>query len=127
VAEVLLTIDIPDDVMEGLKIRAACEVRAPEDQALWMIKCSLGMRQVSPDATLLSETLRSLWLRKGGTSTRKLARRIGEVTGEPVSHTTVSVALAGRRVVSWPVIERMVKVLGGDIEEFRALWMEAQK
>src|ERR1035438_5530659 len=61
----------------------------------------------------LASALQSLHALKGAPSVRTLARQVGDV-----SHTTVADALAGRRVPSWPVLEGIVRVLGGEQERF---------
>src|ERR1035438_2476041 len=69
----------------------------------------------------LASALQSLHALKGAPSVRTLARQVGDV-----SHTTVADALAGRRVPSWPVLEGIVRVLGGEQERFKQLWLDAR-
>ncbi len=66
--------------------------------------------------------LRALHAHAGAPSTRNLAALIGTV-----SHTTVAEALAGRRLVSWPVVSDIVVALGGDQDQFRQLWQSASE
>jgi hypothetical protein len=68
----------------------------------------------------LAAALRALRAQAGTPSTRVLARRVGTV-----SHTTVAETLAGRRVPSWPIVDGIVRALGGDEGEFRHLWLAA--
>lgn len=66
--------------------------------------------------------LRELHLRAGLPSVRRLAR----VTGA-LSHDTVHRVLVGAKVPTWGPLELVVEALGGDVEEFRRLWMSAQR
>jgi hypothetical protein len=43
-----------------------------------------------------------------------------------VSHTTLHAALRGTAVPSWPVTEKLVRHLGGEIETFRELWADTR-
>jgi hypothetical protein len=70
--------------------------------------------------TDLASALGDLHRAAGKPTSRKIAAAIG-----PISHTTVAVALAGRRTPSWPILEKIVVHLGGDVEAFRALWAAA--
>lgn len=72
-------------------------------------------------AAPLAEALRALHAQAGAPSTRALARQIGTV-----SHTTIADTLAGRRTPSWSVVVALVRVLNGDEEEFKQLWLEAR-
>jgi tetratricopeptide (TPR) repeat protein len=71
----------------------------------------------------LFEELHALYRRAGEPSTRVLARSLG--TGV-LSHTTVHAVLNGRRVPRWGPLELVVGQLGGDIEQFRQLWLAAR-
>src|SRR2546423_10460771 len=64
--------------------------------------------------------LRELHGRAGRPSTRAMAGRLDDV-----SHTTVAEALNGKRVPSWSVVCGIVRLLGGDEERFRELWLVA--
>jgi hypothetical protein len=68
----------------------------------------------------LSAALRRLHRAAGEPSTHEIARRIN------YSHTTVAQTLKMKRCYSWPVLESIVKGLGGDIEEFRSYWIRAR-
>jgi hypothetical protein len=35
-------------------------------------------------------------------------------------------ALVGRKAPSWSVLERIVKILGGDADHYRSLWVKAR-
>ena len=65
--------------------------------------------------------LGDLHLQAGKPSARAIARALGSI-----SHTTVTEALNGRRVPSWPVLARIVKALGGDEEAFQRIWMDIE-
>jgi len=69
----------------------------------------------------LSLALRHLHRRAGEPSTREIGKAIS------YSHTTVSHALNGSRCPSWRVVERIVGHLGGDVEEFRLLWLAVRE
>lgn len=70
--------------------------------------------------TELASALGDLHRAAGKPTSRKIAAAIG-----PISHTTVADTLAGRRTPSWPILEKIVVYLEGDIEAFRALWAAA--
>lgn len=42
-----------------------------------------------------------------------------------MSHTTVNTTLAGARLSGWPVVERIVRALGGNTAHFGKLWRDA--
>ncbi|WP_435110039.1 helix-turn-helix domain-containing protein [Nocardiopsis synnemataformans] len=71
-------------------------------------------------ATLVSE-LNRLRSQAGNPSLRKIA----DLTGRVVSHTTINDIFHGRSVPRWTVVDCLVKALGGDPERFRNLWVEA--
>jgi hypothetical protein len=50
---------------------------------------------------------------------------IAEAIGN-ISHTTVHSVIRGSQTPSWPVLLKVVRYLGGDIEEFRDLWIAAR-
>lgn len=66
--------------------------------------------------------LRDLVLRAGEPSSRSIATAIGGV-----SHTTVNLAIRGTKVPSWPITAKLVEHLGGDVEQFRSLWVETRE
>jgi TIR domain len=66
--------------------------------------------------------LRELHRRAGQPSSRSIASKIGAV-----SHTTVSSALRGPKVPTWPIVAKIVDALDGDLEEIRELWIEARE
>lgn len=70
---------------------------------------------VAQAAAKLSNELRVLRASAGGPSSRALAPQTG------CSHTTVSEAFSGRRVPTWGTVEAIVRVLGGDVDQFREL------
>lgn len=129
---VQLAVNVPDDVMEQLVMLAEEECRTPEGHVLWLIK--RATRVAAPrtreerllDAQPLFAELRELHLWAGEPSTRALAAMIRETPGQAASHTTVADMLNGRRVPSLPMLERIVRALGGDSAHFRELWMQAQ-
>lgn len=65
----------------------------------------------------LTLALKSLHVRAGEPSSRTVASAIGSM-----SHTTVSSAIRGDRVPTWPVLSKIVHYYSGDEEEFRQLW-----
>jgi hypothetical protein len=50
---------------------------------------------------------------------RAIARSI-----DTVSHTTVAEALSGKRIPSWQILAKIVRVLGGDEDTFRRRWLD---
>lgn len=42
-----------------------------------------------------------------------------------MSHTTINTTLTGIRLPGWPVVERIVRALGGDVDRFGELWRDA--
>jgi hypothetical protein len=73
---------------------------------------------------LLRDRLRRLHLHAGKPSTREIARHIGS---SAISHTTVHSVLRCARCPRWGNLELIVEALGGDIEEFRLIWMAMQE
>ena len=66
--------------------------------------------------------LRDLYLRAGEPSSRSIAVAIGGV-----SHTTINLAIRGSKVPSWPITVKLVEHFGGEVEEFRNLWVETRE
>lgn len=77
-----------------------------------------------PLAALMTE-LRALHERAGAPSTRAVADR-AERARLPVSHSAVHSTLSGGSVPSWETLQRVIRVLGADPEEFRQLWLDAR-
>lgn len=73
-------------------------------------------------ANLLRE-LRLLHRRAGEPSTREIAKAAGVAV---ISHSTVAAVLRGADVPRWDKLALVVSSLGGDIEVFRHLWIEAR-
>ncbi|GAA4704269.1 ATP-binding protein [Phytohabitans rumicis] len=71
----------------------------------------------------LFEEIRLLHRRAGEPSTRTIARSLGRGV---LSHTTVNAVLRGSRVPHWGPLELVVQALGGDVERFKELWLEAR-
>lgn len=67
----------------------------------------------------LRARLQLLYRQNGELSTRTLAKR----TSGAISHTTVSAVLHCRKCPKWGPLELIVEALGGDIDEFRRLWI----
>lgn len=67
------------------------------------------------------EALRDLHLQAGRPSARAVARLAGDV-----SHTTVAEALSGRRLPTWPVLDKIVRALEGEADRFRELWTDVE-
>lgn len=74
----------------------------------------------SPEAAF-SAALRNLHVRAGEPSSRAMAKEIGGI-----SHTTLYAALRGTSVPSWPVTQKLVEHLNGDLETFRELWADTR-
>jgi len=68
------------------------------------------------------EAITALHLKAGAPSSRAVASRIGQV-----SHDTVNRTVKGRTIPSWPIAAKIVLALGGDLDEFRALWISARE
>lgn len=69
---------------------------------------------------LLAE-LRRLYRTAGEPS----SRRIAQLTGRAISHTTVIKVIRGDQRPKWGPLEVIVIALGGDVEHFRVLWVRA--
>jgi hypothetical protein len=67
----------------------------------------------------LATALQHLRRQAGNPSTRTIGRAAS------YSHTTVAQALNGSRRPRWEVVEQIVRFLGGDVEQFRTLWLAA--
>lgn len=67
----------------------------------------------------LRSRLRLVYRANGEPSTREVARR----TGHAISHTTVHLVLRGEKTPRWGQLELVVEALGGDVDEFRQLWV----
>ena len=75
----------------------------------------------SPDPSQsLTLALGDLHRAVGKPTSRQIADGVGSV-----SHTSIADTLAGRRIPSWRILEKIVVYLGGDVERFRALWADA--
>ncbi|GAB1509826.1 hypothetical protein JCM33774_18670 [Actinophytocola sp. KF-1] len=68
----------------------------------------------------LVAALQSLHVQAGKPSMRSIATAVGDV-----SHTTVSEAINGKRIPSWPIVRSIVRYLNGDEESFHQLWVAA--
>ncbi len=67
----------------------------------------------------LIDALHALHHEAGWPSLRSLAREAG------CSHTTVAAVFSSPRLPSWGVLELVVEAMGGDVGEFRRLWLAA--
>ena len=127
--------------MERLAAMAEANFRSAESQVLWLIKTTTDYaiqreaqptlaKQDSPEQLLAAQELlaelRTAYLLAGGPSSRALAGAIARKTGHKISHTTVNQAVTGKIVPSWQILERIVKVLGGDVDHFRELWAQSR-
>jgi hypothetical protein len=75
-----------------------------------------------PQALLdLRAELRRLHIQAGEPSVRAMAASIGDV-----SHSTIQVALRGTGLPRWPILEKIVRSLDGDVGFFRSLWLDAR-
>jgi len=69
----------------------------------------------------LNEALHGLHHRAGWPSLRALARAAG------CSHTTVSHVFSSPRLPRWGVLELLVEIMDGDVDEVRRLWLAASE
>ncbi|GAB3535610.1 hypothetical protein GCM10027403_13560 [Arthrobacter tecti] len=69
-----------------------------------------------------SAELAKLRLRAGEPSFRSMAKKSG-----CISHTTLHDAAKGVRFPSWETTEQFVRICGGDVNEWRERWIEAQQ
>lgn len=120
-----LVLAVPAEMMQWLTATAERDFRTPEAQALWVLAQALRREssrsaRVEVSAELTTE-LRLLHEAAGFPSTRAISRKAAQ-NGDMVSHTSVHEAIAGHRLLSWRVMEAMVKALDGDPEHFRSLW-----
>ncbi|MFF5077548.1 glycosyltransferase family 4 protein [Actinoplanes sp. NPDC000266] len=84
------------------------------------------MSAESPDdhpLARLRARIDELHLHNGEPSTRTISRRVGKA----ISHTTVNNVLRGDKLPRWDQLELVVGSLGGDVEVFRPLWIDARK
>ena len=65
----------------------------------------------------LVDALHDLHHKAGWPSLRTLAKAAG------CSHTTVSTAFSSPRLPNWGLVELLVEAMGGDVQEFRAMWL----
>ena len=80
----------------------------------------LARPEVPPGAQRdLVDALHALHHQAGWPSLRALAREAG------CSHTTVAAVFSSPKVPSWGVLELVVEAMGGDVGEFRRLWLAA--
>lgn len=89
------------------------------------------MRLASPDVTERSAwaqygaELRRLHTAAGSPSVRTIEKHLA-AAGQKVSRTTVSDALAGRSLPTWPAVALIVQALDGDATKLRSLWQAAR-
>ena len=80
----------------------------------------LSRPEVPPGAHRdLVDALHALHHEAGWPSLRWLAREAG------CSHTTVATVFSSPKLPSWGVLELVVEAMGGDVGEFRRLWLAA--
>jgi hypothetical protein len=136
-----LTVSVPDYLAAGLQSLADGAFRTPEGQVLWLIKMAVeaserrerpaaensqtAYEQRLQAAQPVFDELRSVHLLAGGPASRVIAKAIFEKTHTKISHTTVNGVIGGTVAPSWPVLEKIVRVLGGDVGHFRQLWAAA--
>jgi len=70
----------------------------------------------------LRHKIERLHVHNGEPSTRVISGR----TGRAISHTTVHNVLRCATLPTWGQLELVVEQLGGDVEEFRTLWIDAR-
>lgn len=71
--------------------------------------------------------LQDLWRNAGTPSSRNIQVIICRTTDRDISHTTVNDVIQGRRIPAFNTLEVIVQALGGDIEQFRKLWVDLIK
>jgi DNA-binding transcriptional MerR regulator len=74
------------------------------------------------DEQQLVSALQALHRQAGKPSFRTIAKSIGTV-----SHTTVSEALSGRRIPSWPIVQSITQYLHGNENEIQHLWLASRE
>jgi hypothetical protein len=135
-----LSVNVPDDLMKHFQALADSEFRTAEGQVLWLMTAAVsaaarGHRLTPPsrpsaeqrlsNSRPIFDALHELLKAAGAPSSRAIAARIGELGGAKYSHTTINGVLNGTTAPSWPVLEKIVSVLDGDVEHFHQLWAEA--
>jgi tetratricopeptide (TPR) repeat protein len=70
----------------------------------------------------LRDRLRRLHLHSGSPSLREIQKR----TSRGISHTTARAILRCEKLPGWGQLELLVEALGGEVEEFRRLWLAAR-
>lgn len=76
---------------------------------------------------MFDRKLNELYLLAGAPSTRTVAGRTGVLPDGPVSRTSVHTVLYGGRLPSWRVVSCVITALGGDVETFQRLWVQARQ
>ncbi|MCC2276191.1 helix-turn-helix domain-containing protein [Streptomyces sp. ET3-23] len=69
---------------------------------------------------VFAHQLRQIHAAAGAPSTRQMAARTG------YGKSTISEAFAGRRLPTWPVVEKLAAALGADADEARDQWVAAR-
>jgi hypothetical protein len=137
-----LTVTVPGGLMSKFQALADSEFRTAEGQVLWLMTAAVGAaergRRLTPpsrrspeqrraDSLPIFDQLHELHVAAGAPSSRALAAGITEGQGGKASHTTVNGILGGTIAPSWPMLEQMVRFLGGDVAHFRELWIAANE
>jgi hypothetical protein len=125
---VQLNVSVPDDLMEWLAAAAEKNFRTPEGQVLWLLKSARGEFRRGMDGgakQALFSGLRKLHEDAGMPTYRVITERI-EQQGGNASLTTVYSTIRGGQLSSWGIVESIVTALDGDVEHFRALWVQAR-
>lgn len=119
-----IRLNVPDAVYDLIETAAEREYRTIEGQALWMLERQAYARQpparMTPDpvkAQALTAAVVQLHTAAGRPSSRTVATAAGDM-----SHTTVNEFLNGNTVPSWPIVERIVTALNGDVDRFKEMW-----
>lgn len=137
-----LTITVPAGLMAKFRALAAADFRTPEEETLWVIQnavnaaASAGNSRWNAPGSVRAERVRRnqeivnelqrLYVQAGRPSCRNLAEA---VSGKDfrVAHSTVNTAINGTIPPSLPLLERLVAVMHGDVEHFKALWAAANE
>jgi hypothetical protein len=133
-----LTVMLPAGLMRQLAVAAAHDLRAPEAEALWLIRDGLARldarraprpRRVTLEdrleaATPLFAELAAAYAEAGRPSTRQVTAAAREAR-HSISHTTVHDILIRKRVPSWAVTEAFAAGLGISPGRFKAAWAQA--
>jgi hypothetical protein len=117
-------LELPDELYELVRADAERQFRTPEGQISWFLASRYRAEQSrhvrAEAAGDFSAALRELRRNEGQPSLRDIAARAD------VSHTTVHSMLHGDSFPAWKRAEAVIRALGGDVDAFRSLWLDAR-